>query len=67
MICRVLIKNTEKPDTIHDFKEYKLLTINVLIIIKDQLFSLVNGKFLGWDGGLPHPIDRKDTTRITCT
>jgi len=27
----------EKPDTIHDFKEHKLLTINVLIIVKDQL------------------------------
>jgi hypothetical protein len=41
MVCRVLIKNNEKPDTIHDFKEHKLLTINVLIINKDQLIILI--------------------------
>ena len=41
MICGVLIKSTEKPNTIYDFKEHKLLTISVLIIIKDQLSKLV--------------------------
>lgn len=40
MIFRVLIKHTEKPYTIHDFKEHKLLTIRMLIIVKDQLVSI---------------------------
>jgi len=46
MICRVLIKSMEKPDTIHDFKEHKLLTINVLIIVKDQLINKAMKRFL---------------------
>ena len=37
MICRVLIKYNQKLHTFHTFKEHKILTVNVLIIVKDQL------------------------------
>jgi len=39
MIYRVLIKYTQKSGKNQDFKEHKLLTIKLLIIIKDQLIN----------------------------
>ena len=45
MIYRVLIKFNQNLSKNQDFKEHKLLTINVLIIFKDQLIIdiVVNG------------------------
>ena len=40
MICRVLIKFNQNLSKNQDFKEHKLLTIKLLIIIKDQLFRI---------------------------
>jgi hypothetical protein len=40
MICRVLIKINQNPNTIHNLKEHKILTINMLIICKNQLFMV---------------------------
>jgi len=37
MIFRLLFKFTENQRKNQDFKEHKLLTIRVLIIVKDQL------------------------------
>jgi len=41
MIFRVLFKFTENQVKNQYFKEHKLLTINMLIIIKDQLITFV--------------------------
>ncbi len=41
MIYRILNQITQNPDTLNHFKEHKLLTINMLIIIKDQLIITV--------------------------
>jgi len=35
---QILNKFTQNPDTLNHFKEHMLLTINMLIIIKDQQF-----------------------------
>jgi len=40
MIFRVFIKFTTKSCKNQDFKEHKLLTISVLIIVKDQLIIM---------------------------
>jgi hypothetical protein len=39
MIFSVLLKFNENQDKNQYFKEHKILTINMLIIIKDQLIS----------------------------
>jgi len=39
MICRVLIEFKQNLSKNQDFKERKLLTFKLLIIIKDQLLS----------------------------
>jgi hypothetical protein len=36
-----LYKFTQNPDTFNHFKEHKLLTTNMLIIVKDQLVKVV--------------------------
>jgi len=41
MICRVLIKFNQNSNKNQAFKEHMLLTIKILIIIKDQLFSIL--------------------------
>jgi len=43
MIFRVLFKFTENQVKNQYFKEHKLLTINMLIIIKDQLITIEEG------------------------
>jgi len=40
MIYRVLTQFNQNPDKNQDFKEHKLLTVRLLIIIKDQLIIL---------------------------
>jgi len=37
MISRLLIEFNQNPGKKQDFKEHKLLTVKLLIIIKDQL------------------------------
>ena len=39
MICRVLIEFNQKLSKNQGFKEHKLLTFRLLIIVKDQLSS----------------------------
>jgi len=40
MISRLLIEFNQNPGKKQDFKGHKLLTVKLLIIIKDQLFML---------------------------
>jgi len=42
MICRVLTEYNQNSGKNQDFKELKLLTFKLLIIIKDQLFKMFN-------------------------
>ncbi|MDD5506854.1 MAG: hypothetical protein PHD25_00815, partial [Bacteroidales bacterium] len=45
MIFRILNQFTQNPDTLNHFKEHNLLTINMLIIIKDQLIMMLLEQF----------------------
>jgi hypothetical protein len=42
MISRLLIEFNQNPGKKQDFKEHKLLTVKLLIIIKDQLFKNIH-------------------------
>jgi hypothetical protein len=46
MIYRVLTEFNQNPSKNQDFKELKLLTVKLLIIIKDQLFKVNRANLL---------------------
>jgi len=46
MIYRVLTQFNQNPDKNQDFKEHKLLTINILIVYKDQLISFLVARII---------------------